>query len=76
MALDGPLAERVAPPLAVQVAVKLVIGKPLFVPAVNGTCSPAPARDTVPTVGALGTVAGMIAFEATDCEPVPIVFVA
>ena len=53
-------------------AVKLVIGEPLLVPAVNGTRSPAPERVTVPIVGALGTVAGMIELDAADSTPVPI----
>jgi hypothetical protein len=71
--LLGPLATPVVPPLLdVQVAVKLVMGRPLVVPAVNGTLRPAPDRVTVPIVGALGTVAGMIAFEAADSGPDPI----
>ena len=77
IALTAPLADPVTPPLVeVQVAVKLVIGRPLLVPGVNGTRNPEPDRVTVPTVGALGTVAGMIAFESAELEPVPIELVA
>ena len=77
IALAAALATRVEPPLLdVHVAVKLVMANPLPVPGVNGTRKPAPERVTVPTVGALGTVAGMIAFEFVDCGPAPIAFVA
>lgn len=58
------------------VAVKLVIGNPLLVPAVNGTRIPPPERVTTPIVGALGTVAGMIELDAAELAPVPIALVA
>lgn len=75
--LADPLETPVAPPLLdTHVAVKLVIGEPLSVPGVNGTLSPLPERVTTPIVGALGTVAGMIAFEAADSGPAPTELVA
>ncbi len=75
--LAEPLADPAVPPLPdVHVAVKLVIGKPLFVPEVNGTRKPAPERVTTPIVGALGTVAGMIELDAAELGPVPIALVA
>jgi len=67
----------VVPPLLdTHVAVKPVIGDPLSVPGVNGTRSPLPERVTTPMLGALGTVAGVIAFDAADSGPAPTELVA
>ena len=70
------LATRVVPPLLdAHVTVKPEIGEPLSVPGVNGTRRPLPARVTTSTLGAPGTVAGMIAFEAAESGPAPTEFV-
>ena len=66
----------VPPSVELHVAAKLVIGRPLSVPDENGTRSPEPERVTTPTEGALGTVAGMIEFDAAEFTLVPTPLVA
>ena len=60
-----------------EVAVYLVIAEPPFeLEAVNGMLAVVPIRVTVPTVGALGKVGVVIAFEAADGSEFPSWFLA
>ena len=74
--LDVPVAVRAVPPVTEQVAVYPVIADPpSLAGAVNATLAVPLPGDTVPIVGAPGTVRG-VTDTVPDAAPVPAAFVA